>query len=198
MKRLLITVLGIAMCSAIVLTQPPDVRADEPFIGEIRWVAFNFAPRNWASCDGQLLAINQNQALFSLLGTTFGGDGRTTFALPDMRGRSPMHAGQGAGLSDRILGSKQGEEAHAISSAEMPWHAHEAMASTTEATAVSPLGNVAAAKSRVPLYSPGTANIDMGASAIAASGGGQSHNNMPPYEVLNCIIALYGIYPSMN
>jgi microcystin-dependent protein len=194
---LTIIVLGIALCSAIVLIQPPDIQA-EPFIGEIKWVAFNFAPRGWALCDGQLLPINQNQALFALLGTTFGGDGRTTFALPDMRGRTPIHVGQGPGLSQYVLGQEGGEESHTLTVSEIPWHDHPAMASNAEATAVSPAANVFAAKSRVPLYGPGPANIDMSASAIVAAGGSQPHNNMPPYITLNCVIALQGIFPSRN
>ena len=188
----LIGTLAMMLFFAIMLSQPVYVQAD-PFIGEIRWVAFNFAPLGWASCDGQLLPISQNQALFALIGTTYGGNGQTTFALPDMRGRTPIHAGPG-----HVLGQQEGEETHTLTVSEMPWHAHSAEASSAEASAVSPSGTVAAAKSRVPLYAPGPANIDMGASAIASTGGGQPHNNMPPYQVLNCIISLFGIFPSQN
>jgi len=190
---LIIFVVCIALFSAIMLVKPGDAQAQTPFIGEIRWVAFNFAPVGWAICDGQLLPISQNQALFSLLGTTFGGDGQTTFALPDLRGRTPIHVGPG-----RDLGETGGEESHTLLASEIPWHAHPAMASNAEATAVSPAGNVFAAKSRVPLYGPGPANIDMGASAIGTAGGSQLHNNMPPYQTLQCIIALWGLYPSRN
>lgn len=196
MKGLLVVVLGMALCLATMLVQPANVQAQDPFLGEIKWVAFTFAPRGWALCDGQVLPINQNQALFSLLGTTYGGDGRTTFALPDMRGRTPIHVGQGPGLSPYVLGQRAGEESHTLTVSEIPWHAHQAMASGAEATAVSPAGNVPAAKARVPLYGPGPATIDMGSGVIAATGGSQPHNNMPPYITLNCIIALQGIFPS--
>ena len=193
MKGLSVIALSIALCWAIMLVQPAEVKADDPFLGEVKWVAFNFAPIGWALCDGQILPINQNQALFALLGTQFGGNGVTTFALPDMRGRTPIHVGPGY-----ALGQEGGEETHVLTVSEIPWHTHQAMASGAEAAAVSPSGNVPATKARVPLYGPGPANIDMNTTAIAAAGGGQPHNNMPPYITLNCIIALQGIFPSRN
>ena len=160
--------------------------AQDPFIGEIRWVPYNFAPRGWASCDGQLLPIAQNTALFSLLGTTFGGNGQTTFALPDMRGRMPIHVGQGPGLTERHLGESSGNETHTLSVSEMPAHDHglsnhthgipalplDVRASSAGATVVDPAGNVLATASVsgqgspkvTKIYATGAANVSLGAS----------------------------------
>ena len=163
----------------------------EPFLGEIRIVGFNFAPRGWALCDGQILPINQNQALYSLLGTTYGGDGRTSFALPDLRGRAPMHFSSG-----HLLGQRAGEENHTLSAAEMPQHTHEVNASSGNATSASPQGNVFAAAER-PIYreyDPGAGQTIGGASA----GGSQAHGNMQPYLTVNFVIALQGLFPSRN
>lgn len=171
---------------------------NDPFIGEVQWFAGNFAPRGWAFCDGQLLPISSNQALFSILGTTYGGDGRTTFALPDVRGRVMIHEGHGPGLSDRRLGSKGGNETETLSANQIPSHTHTLRASGGSATAVVPNGNVLASPGRTRMYDSGTANADMNASAIASTGGGQPHNNMQPYNTLSCIIALQGTFPSRN
>ena len=171
---------------------------DEPYIGEVQWFAGNFAPRGWALCDGQLLDINQNQALFSILGTNYGGDGRTNFGLPDVRGRVIIHEGQGPGLSNRLLGSKAGNETETLNANQAPSHTHALRASSGAATAVTPAGNVLASPGRTRLYDSGTANADMDASAITSTGGSQSHNNMQPYTTLNCIIALQGIFPPRN
>ena len=170
----------------------------EPLIGEVQWFAGNFAPRGWAFCDGQLLAISSNSALFSILGTTYGGDGRTTFALPDVRGRVIIHEGQGPGLSDRRLGSRGGSENETLTANQMPSHAHTLRASGGAATAVAPNNNVLASPGRTRMYDSGAANADMDASAITSTGGSQSHNNMQPYNTLSCIIALQGIFPSRN
>ena len=170
----------------------------DPFIGEVQWFAGNFAPRGWAFCDGQLLSISQNTALFSILGTTYGGDGRTTFGLPDVRGRVIIHQGTGPGLTNRRLGQKAGAESETLSVNQMPSHAHTLRASGGSATAVAPAGNVLASPGRTRLYDSGTANTNMNTAAITSTGGTQSHNNMQPYNTLSCIIALQGLFPSRN
>lgn len=167
----------------------------EPFLAEVRMVGFNFAPRGWAFCDGQILPINQNQSLYSLLGTTYGGDGRTSFALPDLRGRTPIHVGSSNGTSHQ-LGQKSGEETHTLSVAEMPQHRHEVQASSANADAPIPGGNVLAAANNV--YHDGTNLTGLRSGAIAATGGGQAHENMQPYLALNFCIALRGLFPSRN
>lgn len=194
-KKLVLTTLA----AGTLLTGANTVNAgSEPFIGEVQWFAGNFAPRGWALCDGQLLSVASNSALFSILGTTYGGDGRTTFALPDVRGRVIIHQGQGPGLSNRYLGSKAGSESETLTANQMPAHSHTLQASGGAATAITPTGNVLASPGRTRLYDSGTANVNMDAAAITATGGSQAHNNMQPYTTLNCIIALQGIYPSRN
>ena len=162
-----------------------------PYIAEIKIVSFNFPPKGWAFCNGQLLPINQNQALFSLLGTTYGGDGRVNFALPNLQGRVPVHFGNGL-----LLGQAGGEENHTLVTAEMAAHTHTAFGSSTAASQASPAGNFWAATSGGS-YST-TASTAMSAAAISAVGGGQAHNNMSPYLVLQYVIALQGIFPSQN
>lgn len=164
----------------------------EPFLAEIRAFSFNFAPRGWAMCDGQLLAINQNQALFSLLGTTYGGDGRTNFALPDLRGRVPIHIGEG-----HVQGERAGEQSHTLAAAEMPQHTHALQAaSATGDTPVAP-GNLLA-DSPSQLYAAANALTALHPTSVTSSGGGQAHPNMQPYLSLNFCIALQGIFPSRN
>lgn len=169
------------------------LQASEPFLGQIEYYAFNFAPRGWAKCDGQILPINQNQSLYSLLGTTFGGDGRTSFALPDMRGRVPVHPND----SFR-LGQKAGEETHSLSIAEMPSHTHQLQGTTNTGTQTSSTGNTLAFDPPDETYSDATPNVTMHSNSIATTGIGQGHNNMPPYLVINCSIALRGQFPSRN
>lgn len=171
--------------------------ANTPFIGEVAWVPYNFAPRGWAFCDGQLLPISQNTALFSLVGTTYGGDGRTTFALPDVRSRTIMHEGQGPGLTPRRLGEEFGAENVTLTEAQMPAHSHDQRASSGGAMTSDPVGNALASTGRTRIYSDAP-NVDMNSGNIASTGSGQPHNNMQPYTVLNCIIALQGLYPSRN
>ena len=162
----------------------------DPFLGEIRVISFGFPPAGWASCDGQLLPINQNQALFALLGTSYGGDGRTTFALPDLRGRMPVH--QGAGF---VTGARGGESTHVLTVAEIPAHNHVARAAAV-ATTASPAGAIwAPSGHQMYASAPTTA---MSAGAVAPAGGGQPHENRPPYLTLNFVIALQGIFPSQN
>lgn len=172
----------------------------DPFIGEIKMFAGNFAPQGYAFCDGQLLPINQHQALFSLLGTTYGGDGRTTFALPDLRGRIPMHPGQGAGLSQRLLGERGGQEKVALSESQLAAHTHTAFGTQEEANSNSP-GNalLATTQGNRKVYdSNGKANAAMDPGAVGSSGSGQEHDNLQPYLCVQFIIALEGIYPSRS
>ncbi len=164
----------------------------EPFLAEIRIFGFNFAPRGWALCDGQILPINQNQSLYSLLGTTYGGDGRTSFALPDLRGRTPGH--EGAGHS---LGSKFGQDRVALSIAEIPAHTHNARASSTSADApVASSATVLASANNV--YHSPTNLVPIRTGTTANVGAGQGHDNMQPFTVLSFCIALQGLFPSRN
>jgi len=175
----------------------------DPFIGEIRMFAGNFAPRGWQFCQGQILAIAQNTALFSILGTTYGGNGQTTFALPDLRGRYPMQQGQGPGLTPRTLGEQGGTENVTLLTTQMPAHNHTLGAFNAGATSSTPAGQVMAGafdnstQADVNAYA-GTPNTTMNPQAIGAAGGSQPHNNMSPYLCLNFIIATEGIYPSRN
>ena len=169
----------------------------EPFVGEIRMFAGNFAPLGWAYCDGQLLAVSQNDALFSLLGTIYGGDGRTTFGLPDLRGRIPIHAGSGPGLSPRSLGAKAGVEKVTVTVNQMPSHSHTMMASTAPATETRPGGNVTASDLAIDAYFENSpASAPMASGAITSVGGSRDHTNLQPYLCVHFIIALFGIYPS--
>lgn len=172
----------------------------EPFLGEIKLVGFNFAPRGWAFCNGQLLSISQNTALFSLLGTTYGGNGQTTFALPDFRGRAPLHMGQGPGLANRTQGEKSGAEQVTLAINQMPSHTHTPRCNTGQANKQSPVGAVNAVEptGQTAMYSNVAPDANMNAGAIANTGGGQPHSNMQPYLVANFIIALEGIFPSRN
>jgi microcystin-dependent protein len=163
----------------------------EPFLSEIRIMSFVFPPKGWALCDGQLLPISQNQPLFALLGTTFGGDGRVNFALPDLRGRVPMHVGGAF-----ALGQRGGEQAHTLSVAELPQHVHQMYGSATNADVVSPADNVVAQSSQ--LYGPPAQLTALDPSTNGSTGGSQAHLNMQPYVTLSFCIALQGIFPSAN
>ncbi len=168
----------------------------EPFVGEIRMFAGNFAPRGWAFCDGQLLAVSQNDALFSLFGTIYGGDGRTTFGLPDLRGRVPVHAGQGPGLSERRLGSKGGAENVTVTVNQLASHTHLVKGTNEPADATVPSSRLPAGSSTVSLYASTAPTVDFNAAAVPAVGGSQSHDNLMPFLCINFIVALIGIYPS--
>jgi microcystin-dependent protein len=165
----------------------------DPFLSEVRLMSFAFAPRGWAQCNGQLLPINQNQALFSLLGTTFGGDGRTTFALPDLRGRTPIGVGSG-----HALGERGGEPAHTLVSTEMPAHGHILSGTSTPGNTVVPGGNLLAASANQLYHAPDGSPTGLSQASVASVGGNQAHENMQPYLTLNYCIALQGIYPSQN
>ncbi len=245
-QKLLKIVLPVAAAIMLFVTVEGKAHAQaEPFIGQLAYVGFNFAPRGWAQCDGQVIAISQNTALFSLLGTEFGGDGRTTFALPDMRGRVPIHQGTGPGLSTFRIGMKGGVELASLTVLQLPAHTHTATAvsgststvadgatasSTLKANSgiadkLSPDGNVLAQSAQgngaravdVNTYNSTTPDVDMHAGSIvttlsgvaittttttdvtvSTTGGSQSFPIMQPYTVLNCVIALQGIFPSRS
>ena len=174
----------------------------EPFIGEMRMVGFNFPPRNWTKCDGALLPISQNQALYALLGVTFGGDGRTNFKLPDMRGRAPVHPGTLAGVTV-LQGEAAGSEEVTLTTATMPAHTHSLEASSDPADQQEPTGNVLA--QTVPVgtdtkefYGAGQSLASMNVGSVASTGGGQGHANVQPTQVVNFCIALQGLFPSRN
>ena len=168
----------------------------DPFIGEIRIFAGNFAPSGWAFCDGQLLAVSQNDALFSLFGTMYGGDGRTTFGLPDLRGRIPIHQGQGPGLTNRRLGEKAGSETSTVSQAEMPSHTHAVRGTSDFAGDTAPANNLPATVAGGNLYSDASPGVALAGNSVEASGGGQPHANLMPFKCIHFIVALFGVYPS--
>lgn len=168
-----------------------------PFIGEVRLFGGNFAPLGWALCQGQLMAISQNDALFALIGTTYGGDGQTTFALPNLAGRIPLHQGQGPGLAPRTMGEQAGTETVTLSASQIPAHTHALIGNSAAAAGTSPAGALLAATS-VASYDTGAAATPMAAGAVGIAGGSQPHENMAPTLALNYIIALEGIFPSRN
>ena len=167
----------------------------EPFLGEIRIFGFNFAPRGWAFCNGQLLSISQNTALFSLLGTTYGGNGQTTFALPNLQSRAPVHFGQGAGLSSYTLGQAAGEESVTLTSNQLAAHSHAVNATNGASDSNRPANRFPASGGAYAAAGDGTT---MNPGVGAAAGGSQPHSNLPPYLALNFCIALVGIFPSRN
>ncbi len=194
----LLMITGSAVLAGSMIWSQPATAA-EPFLGQIEYYAFNFAPRGWAKCDGAILPINQNQSLYSLLGTTFGGDGRTSFALPDLRGRIPVHDGgsAGNGLTRRPLGQKGGEEQHTLTTTEIPAHSHSLRGNTNAGNQVLPAGNALANDAPDETYRDEAPSAEMRAGSVAAASSG-AHDNMPPYLVLNCTIALQGTFPSRN
>lgn len=172
----------------------------DPFVAEIRAVPFNFAPSGWALCNGQILSISQNTALFSLLGTNFGGDGKTNFGLPNLQGRAPLSFGNGAGLTPRVIGELGGETAVTLLTAQIPAHLHTAQNAAASTAAVPGPSTVfgGGGRGKEPACAPAGAAATMSSVAIGMTGGNQPHNNMPPYLTLNFIIALQGIYPSRS
>jgi microcystin-dependent protein len=196
MRRSLILVVFAVFMAAV----PAHAQGDQ-FVGQIDIVAFNFAPEGWAFCQGQLMPISENPALFELIGTTYGGDGQDTFALPDLRGRMAIHQGQGPGLSNYVMGQVGGVEQVTLTLNQIPSHTHTAMGSSAPATTLGPgsSGGSEWATTTTFLYSSTGSNlVAMGGGTIGAAGGGQPHDNMPPYLVMNFIISLFGIFPSQN
>lgn len=196
MKKIIALVIVLSFLAA--LAPPKNVGAGaDPFLGEIMMVGFTFCPRGWAECNGQLLPISQNTALYALLGTTYGGDGITTFGLPDLRGRVPIHTGQGPGLTNRPLGSVGGYEENFISVDQLPAHSHPAWASTGLAWSTRPGGKVwARGRDDTKLYRPPVQMVQMDQSAIGETGQGDSVGNMQPYLVIRSCIAIQGLFPS--
>ena len=167
----------------------------DPFVAEIRIFPFNFAPKGWAFCDGQILPLSQNTALFSLLGTTYGGDGKSNFALPNMQGNVPMHPGQGPGLSLHDLGETGGSETVSLLESEIPSHSHAMTVSAADAQTGSPVGQLFASGVGIGMYAAPGALTPLSDNALAPAGGDQPHNNMQPYLTLSFCIALQGVYP---
>lgn len=167
------------------------------FIGEIKMFGGNFAIRGYAFCNGQLMAIAENDALFSLIGTTYGGDGVNTFGLPDLQGRIPIHQGQGPGLTNRLIGEKSGAENVTLTTAQIPSHNHQVLANSNTGASTSPQNNIVAGSSANP-YNTTAAATQMGNQTIGQTGGSQPHDNVMPYQCITYIISLFGIYPPRN
>jgi len=171
----------------------------DPFVAEIRIFPFNFPPKGWAFCDGQLLPISQNTALFSLLGTTYGGDGKSNFALPNLQGSVPMHPGQGPGLSLHDLGETGGSDTVSLLQSEMPSHSHVTQSTASNGNRLTPSGNIPAKGLGGLPYAPSNATlVAMNGQSVASSGGDQPHNNLQPYLTLNFCIALQGVFPARS
>ncbi len=193
-KLLLMAIIGCSMTTNFVKAQ-----ATEPFLGQIAFVPYNFVPKNWAACDGQLLSISQNTALFSLLGTNYGGNGQTTFGLPDMRGRRIVDDGQGPGLQSYIIGEMGGQESVTLTTQQIPAHNHDILAVTGDGNDASPTGNLPAnTKTLDKEYSNLPASTTMKNTMVGNTGGNQPHENRSPYLVLKCIIAVQGVFPSRD
>lgn len=196
-SSMLLAITGSALLATAATWSQP-AQAVDPFIGTVRYFGFNFAPRGWAHCDGQLVAVNQNEALFSLLGTTYGGDGRTTFGLPDMRGRLPLHQGSGPGLTPHAMGQKSGAERVTVTASQIG-HSHSLRGSVATGNQSTPAGNALADDTGDNTYRNEAPGVTMSAGSIGTSaGGGLSHENRPPFLGTYCNIALVGIYPSRN
>jgi microcystin-dependent protein len=195
MRRCLLLLSGVV--AFFVVSLGVYAQATQPFLGQVVIVSFQFAPKGYALCNGQLLPINQNQALFSLLGTFYGGDGRTNFALPDLRGRVPIHQGQGL-ASFFSVGQTGGEESVTLTISQMPAHTHTAAGQSSLGTLPNPAGNVWATQSRLNVYSAAVPDSSMAGPAVTFAGDSQPHENRSPYLVLNYIIAVQGIFPSRN
>ena len=185
---------------ALPLAALPAKAGNAPFVGEIMMVGYNFCPRGWANADGQLLPISQNTALFSLYGTTYGGDGRTTFGLPDLRGRVPVHLGHGPGLTDRRLGERSGQENITLNVNQLPSHNHQLIATDAERNTHDPKDALLAAlPPSSNIYSTrGKANVQMNNGSVSLAGKGQSVNTMPPFLTIRFCVSLQGTFPSRN
>jgi len=197
MRRVSSSLAAIALLTLFLL--PAHVGAQsEPFIGQLMLVGFNFCPRGWATASGQLLSISQNTALFALLGTIYGGDGRTTFALPDLRGRVPVGVGQGPGLSPIVSGEVGGSESHTLAVSEMPSHSHAAFGSTALPSSLTPAGKLLARQDRVNMYTNPGSQTQMASGMIGPTGGSQPFPLRDPFVGMQWCIALEGIFPSRN
>jgi len=197
MKKVLMLSFIVLLLGAVALPQTVNAQS-EPFVGQLMMVAFNFCPTGWLPCNGQLLEIAQNQALYSLLGTTYGGDGKNTFALPDLRGRVPLDQGQGPGLSPYELGQTGGQETVTLTQAQMPAHNHHLFASTGAATSSKPNGDALANTQSTHIYSTVHPAAAMNASSIGEAGGGKPFGIRQPYLTINYCIAVQGVYPPRN
>jgi microcystin-dependent protein len=187
----------IALLAFATLALAPVARAQEPYVGEIKLVPYNFCPNGWMEADGRLLPISENEALFFLYGTTFGGDAEQVFALPDLRGRVPIGIGTLPGGSTRALGQAGGVEAVTLTQSPLPAHTHPAGATTSLATVVSPGTSLQAAKNRTPVYRSGSgADVALAPEAVGPAGGSQPHENMAPYTTLRFCVSLFGVFPS--
>lgn len=171
----------------------------DPFIGEIRMFGGSFAPAGWALCQGQLMPISENEPLFNLIGTTYGGDGQETFALPDLQGRIPIHQGQGPGISQNyIIGEKAGVESVTLTTQQIPIHSHSVLASTDPATSTLASGNITAATNQLEVYTENSPTKTFAPNTLSPTGGSQPHDNMMPFLVITFIISLFGIFPSQT
>lgn len=171
----------------------------EPFIGEIRMFGGNFAPAGWAFCQGQLMPISENDALFTLIGTTYGGDGQETFGIPDLQGRAPMHAGQGPGITQNYqLGEKAGVESVTLTTQQIPIHNHTVVASTNVASATTASGNITASSNQLKIYDQGGTSKLFANNALTPVGGNQPHENVQPYLTISFILSLFGVFPSQT
>lgn len=187
---------AIALSVSTIWSKPAS--ATDQFIGQIQYFPYNFAPRGWSFCNGQIMDIASNTALFSLLGTTFGGDGRVTFGLPDMRGRAPLHPRRGPGLSAYAWGERGGAETVTLTLAHLPSHTHTLNGTNTVGNQATPGGHTLARDGRERTYQNAAPDTDLHASSIESAGGNQPHDNMPPFISLNCNIAITGIFPSRS
>jgi microcystin-dependent protein len=194
MKKIGVLILVFGAALSLGSVQVVQAQATNPYLGQIMWTAANYCPNGWSAANGQLLPIAQNQALFALLGTSFGGNGQTTFALPDLRGRVVLAGGQGSGLTNRNVGAAGGTETVALTVAELPAHTHGLQATARKATQNIPTGKYLA---KADNYRAAAGNfVSMGAAAIGATGGSQPHENMPPFVTLTACIAMQGVFPS--
>ncbi len=198
MKTVTKTVRNILITLGLTLFLNPSFAQIDPFIGQIMLFGGNFCPRGWTAAEGQLLSISTNTALFSLYGTTYGGDGRTTFGLPDLRGRVPIGQGTGAGLSTYGEGQRGGQETVTLSEAQLPAHTHTLNADNDGGDSDTPSGNHLGSERRSDIYSTDTSDASMNSGAIATTGGGLAHENRPPYLAMRYCVALTGIYPSRS
>lgn len=196
-KKFVAFTAALATASIFGHTKPAQAGMD-PFVGEITLIGFNFCPRGWAAADGSLLAISSHQALFSLYGTTYGGDGVSTFALPDLRGRVAVHDGHGPGLTDRRIGQRGGAETSQLSVQNLPPHTHGLIASSQSGSTGNPAGQFLADAGREDIYGSGTSTAAMNHAAVTTTGSGRAINNMPPFLTLTYCVAMQGTYPSRS